>query len=76
MKTFGKIDVLVNNAGSGVAVTIEDPKFIKLFDNLFNIDLRGAALLNHYAVPHLKKTNGTIIHISSIASMSTVFSFI
>ena len=70
---FGKIDILVNNAGAGVYTKIEDPKFIPLFDNVFKLDLRAPALLNHYAVPHLKKSNGTIIHISSIASMNPVF---
>ena len=71
---FGKIDILVNNAGAGVYTNIEDPKFIPLFDNVFKLDLRAPAVLNHYAVPHLKKSNGTIIHISSIASMNPVFS--
>ena len=73
VKAFGKIDILVNNAGSGVIANIADPKFIQLFDTAFNIDLRAPALVNHYAVPHLKKTNGSIIHISSIDSMFPVF---
>ena len=71
VKAFGKIYILVNNAG--VFVTIEDSKFIQFYDNIFNIDMRAPALVNHYAVPHLKKTNGSIIHISSIASMAPVF---
>ena len=72
VKTFGKIDILVNNAGAGVNASIENPKFIQLFDNAFTLNLRASVLLNHYAVPHLKKTNGTIIHISSIGSIIPV----
>ena len=65
VKAFGKIDILVNNAGASAVTNIVDPKFIQTFDSILNIDLRAPALLNHYAVPYLKKTNGTIIHTSS-----------
>ena len=72
IKTFGKLDILVNNAGLGVVSAISDPKFMQVFDSTFQTDLRAHVLINHLTVPYLKKTNGTIIHISSIVSQIPV----
>ena len=69
---FGRLDILVNNAGAGYMATISAPNFMTSFDKNHNLNLRAPALLNHLAIPHLKKTNGTIIHTSSIASMIPV----
>ncbi|CAG2112433.1 unnamed protein product [Medioppia subpectinata] len=69
IKTFGKLDVLVNNAGIGQASHIKDPNFIKVFDNLIRLNLRAYLKLTHLAVPYLEATNGTVISISSIAGL-------
>ncbi|CAG2104091.1 unnamed protein product, partial [Medioppia subpectinata] len=68
IKTFGKLDVLVNNAGAGKATLIGDPDLLKSWDFTFGIDLRAVVELTHAAVPYLEKTNGTIIDTSSIAA--------
>ncbi|CAG2100200.1 unnamed protein product [Medioppia subpectinata] len=67
IKTFGKIDVLVNNAGGGAATYIKDTALLAAWDQVFNIDLRAVVELIHTAIPYLEKTNGTIIDTSSIA---------
>ena len=66
IKTFGKIDILVNNAGIFVPKPFGDDDFIKGLDNTIDIDVRAALQLTRLAVPHLKKTNGTIINTASI----------
>ncbi|CAG2164992.1 unnamed protein product [Oppiella nova] len=70
IKAYGKIDVLVNNAGVGSMSQLMDKDFMKSYDNVVNIDLRAVVALNHLAVPYLMETNGSIIHISSIASLA------
>ena len=70
--TFGRLDVLVNNAGIFPASKILDKNFMQVFDSVFNLNLRSAAELNHLAVPYLMKTNGTIIHISSNLGIAPV----
>lgn len=72
---FGKLDILVNNAGAGTATPLLQEDYISKFDNLMAINLRSVAVMIHAAAPHLIKTKGNIINISSIVSTSTVKEF-
>ena len=74
IKTFGKLDVLVNNAGIYPSTTIDMTNLMEVWDQVFAIDLRAIVQLIHQSVPHLEKTNGTIIDISSIAGIEPVSS--
>ena len=70
---FGRLDVLVNNAGgSSSNCGIEDPKFMETYDSLMHLNLRSVAQLIHLAVPHLEKTKGNVVNISSIAGIRPV----
>jgi short-subunit dehydrogenase len=42
------------------------------FDDVMRLDLRSVVYLTHRAVPYLEETKGTIINISSVASMKPV----
>lgn len=67
---FGKLDVLVNNAGIYQINSIN--KFdIAHLDNIFNTNLRSVAILTSLAVPHLEKTKGNIVNVSSIAGIKS-----
>ncbi|XP_054152625.1 3-oxoacyl-[acyl-carrier-protein] reductase FabG-like [Oppia nitens] len=68
--TYGKLDVLVNNAGIGKPSPIANPKFMSVYDKIMSVNLRPYVQLSHLAVPYLMKTNGTIISISSSLTMS------
>ncbi|CAG2114843.1 unnamed protein product, partial [Medioppia subpectinata] len=70
VKTFGKIDVLVNNAGIYPETNITQPDLLSVWDQVFAVDLRAVVELIHRSVPHLEKTNGTIIDISSVLSLA------
>ncbi|MFZ2258259.1 MAG: 3-oxoacyl-ACP reductase FabG [Clostridiaceae bacterium] len=63
----GKLDILVNNAGvshHGLLLdTTEDD-----FDLVMDINLKGAFNVTKHALPHLLKTQGSILNISSIWS--------
>ncbi|XP_054152500.1 17-beta-hydroxysteroid dehydrogenase 14-like [Oppia nitens] len=72
IKQFGKLDVLVNNAGAGTYTSARAPDFMKVFDRAILLNLRSYAELSHLAIPYLDATNGTIISISSISSMVPV----
>jgi len=63
---FGQIDVLVNNAGAGATTSIFDPNVIQTYENTMNINMRSVYVLTHLAIPHLVKTKGNIINISSV----------
>lgn len=63
---FGQIDVLVNSAGiilnGSVAETPLDD-----WDKMLDINLRCVFLLMQKCVPHLQKTKGSIVNVSSVA---------
>jgi len=73
IKTFGKLDVLVNNAGIYPTTNITQKDLMQVWDQVFAIDLRAVVELIHESVPHLEKTNGTIIDISSFLALAPVF---
>ena len=66
-QTFGKIDILINNAGiTGVdkkthELTIEE------WDQVFNVDVKGVFFCTKYAVPYMiENGKGSIVNLSSI----------
>ena len=63
---FGRLDVLVNSAGAGVAGRIEDLS-TKHWDLQLDVNLRGAFLVTRSAIPLLKESRGLIVNLSSIA---------
>ena len=69
---FGKLDILVNNAGMGGMSSIYDDDLMKMYEKLFNLNVRSVMNLTRLAVPHLEKTNGNIINMSSIAGLRPV----
>jgi 3-oxoacyl-[acyl-carrier protein] reductase len=67
MKEFGRLDVLVNNAGFGYFSMIDEIDKRK-FEEVFNTNVIGAALMAKYASRIFKKQNyGNIVNISSTA---------
>ncbi|KAJ8713152.1 hypothetical protein PYW08_008456 [Mythimna loreyi] len=68
IETFGKLDVLVNNAGIVLKGTILDGTILDTYDKIMNTNLRSVVVLTCLAAPHLAKTKGCIVNTSSIAS--------
>ena len=67
VKTFGKIDILINNAGFGKFGSIFQPEFLDTFDAIHATNVRGLLAVTQAAVPELIKSKGNIINISSCA---------
>jgi 3-oxoacyl-[acyl-carrier protein] reductase len=63
VKTFGQVDILVNNSGVYAFAALEDITE-ELFHRQFNINVLGLLLVTQAAAKHMKE-GGSIINISS-----------
>ncbi|XP_014271971.1 3-oxoacyl-[acyl-carrier-protein] reductase FabG [Halyomorpha halys] len=66
---YGKLDVLINNAGILVLGYIEDPEILEKYESTFNVNVKPVLRLTSLAAPHLSKTKGNIVNVSSIAGL-------
>ncbi|XP_013400393.1 uncharacterized protein LOC106166392 isoform X2 [Lingula anatina] len=62
---FGKLDVLVNNAGILEIGSIETTS-LEQYDRVFNINVRSVYHLTMLAVPHLIESKGCVVNVSSV----------
>lgn len=74
---YGKLDVLINNAGILETGSILNTS-LEQYDRVMNTNMRAVYHLTMLAVPHLIKTKGNIVNVSSvngIRSFSNVLAY-
>ncbi|XP_026725156.1 uncharacterized protein LOC113492069 [Trichoplusia ni] len=72
VKHYGQLDVLVNSAGICVGASILAENTMKAYDQVMATNLRAIVHLTHLAAPHIIKTKGNIVNISSISALRTI----
>ena len=66
IERFGKIDILINNAGISMRAIFEDMD-LSVMEEVMQINFWGTVYCTKYALPHLLKSKGSVVGVSSIA---------
>lgn len=72
IEEFGRLDVLINNAGVTMWTKFEEVTELDIFATLMRVNYLGAVYLTKFALPHLKETQGRLVVVSSVAGMTGV----
>lgn len=69
VQTLGGLDVIVNNAGVGVAATVPDTTE-EQWQTIIDVNLKGVFLGMKYAIPAIRDSGGgAVINMSSVAAL-------
>jgi 3-oxoacyl-[acyl-carrier protein] reductase len=71
IERFGKIDVLVNNAGTTSKTPPEDFDGFDIedWDRVFSVNVRGLFQVTRAATPYLRESEGSIVNVASIVGL-------
>lgn len=70
-KRFGRIDILINNAGVGIFTNVADMP-LESFDQMMNVNLKGVFLCSRAVLPSMKsQQHGEIINVASLAGKNS-----
>lgn len=66
IKTFGRIDILINNAGVSMRALVKDLD-VEVIRRVMDINFYGAVYCTKFALPSIIENKGTVVGVSSIA---------
>lgn len=70
VQLWGQLDILVNNAGVALPAKPVQTTTSEEFDRLIGVNLKSVFFGSRLAYPHLQKTRGCILNISSMAGIT------
>jgi len=65
IKTFGRLDILINNAGISMRALFEEID-LDVFQKVMDINFNGTLYATKYALPYILESKGSIVGVSSI----------
>jgi NAD(P)-dependent dehydrogenase (short-subunit alcohol dehydrogenase family) len=65
---FSRIDALVNNAGYHISKNVEDTTLAE-WEYIQNTNLKSVFLCTKHAIPHLIKTRGAVVNMTSMVGV-------
>ena len=72
VRALGGVDVFVNNAGISMWARFDEITDLTVFERLMKVNYLGAVYCTHHALPHLKRSEGLLVAVSSLTGKTGV----
>jgi short-subunit dehydrogenase len=69
---FGRLDMLINNAGLAASALFDEFPDLALFRHTMGVNFFGTVNCTYYALPYLKQTKGRIVAVSSLGGKAAI----
>ena len=68
VESFGGVDILICNAGVSMRANFDDVQ-MEVLHRVMNVNFWGTVYCAKYALPHLRRSKGSLVGISSVAGL-------
>ena len=72
VRTFGRLDMLVNNAGVSMWARFDALADLAPLERIMRVNYFGSVYCTHFALPHLVRVRGRIVGVSSLTGKAGV----
>jgi len=72
LEQYGRIDMLINNAGMSVVSKLDELPDLCLFKQVMDVNFYGMVHCTFYALPYLKASRGRIVNVSSLGGLLAI----
>jgi NAD(P)-dependent dehydrogenase (short-subunit alcohol dehydrogenase family) len=72
VERFGKLDVAIANAGISMWARFDEVTDLSVFERIMRVNYLGTVYTAHFALPHLKRSKGLLVGVSSLTGKTGV----